>query len=52
MMIAEDGWGFCLLRTARVLSTSNRGTYYAWMVQNADAAWSCRRTDLNISWNG
>ena len=26
--------------------------YYAWMVQNADAAWGCRRTDLNISWNG
>ena len=28
------------------------GTYYAWMVQNADAAWGCRRKDLNISWNG
>ncbi len=27
-------------------------TYYPWMVQNADAAWGCRRTDLNISWNG
>ena len=26
--------------------------YYAWMVQNADAAWGCRRTDLNIAWNG
>ncbi len=26
--------------------------YYPWMVQNADAAWGCRRTDLNISWNG
>jgi predicted alpha-1,6-mannanase (GH76 family) len=27
-------------------------TYHAWMVQNADAAWSHRRTDLNITWNG
>lgn len=27
-------------------------TYYPWMVQNADAAWGCRRKDLNISWNG
>ena len=27
-------------------------TYYPWMVQNADAAWGCRRTDLNIAWNG
>ncbi len=27
-------------------------TYYAWMMQNADAAWGCRRTDLNLSWNG
>ncbi len=26
--------------------------YYPWMVQNADAAWGCRRKDLNISWNG
>jgi hypothetical protein len=28
------------------------GTYYAWMVQNANAAWGCRRTDYNIAWNG
>ena len=27
-------------------------TYYPWMVQNANAAWGCRRTDLNIAWNG
>ena len=28
------------------------GTYYPWMVQNANAAWGCRRTDYNIAWNG
>lgn len=28
------------------------GAYYPWMVQNADAAWACRRTDDNIAWNG
>jgi hypothetical protein len=27
-------------------------TYYPWMLANANAAWGCRRTDLNISWNG
>lgn len=27
-------------------------TYYPFMLTNANAAWSCRRTDLNISWNG
>ena len=27
-------------------------TYYPWMVQNANAAWGCRRTDYNIAWNG
>ncbi len=27
-------------------------TYYAFMKKNADAAWSSRRTDLNIAWNG
>ncbi len=26
-------------------------TYYAWMLQNANAAWNVRRTDLNVSWN-
>ncbi|MBS7564797.1 RICIN domain-containing protein [Mucilaginibacter sp. Bleaf8] len=26
-------------------------TYYAWMKQNADAAWAKRRTDYNITWN-
>jgi predicted alpha-1,6-mannanase (GH76 family) len=26
-------------------------TYYPWMLQNANAAWSVRRTDLNLSWN-
>ena len=26
--------------------------YYPWMVQNANAAWGCRRTDDNIAWNG
>ncbi len=26
--------------------------YYPWMRQNADAAWGCRRPDLNIAWNG
>ena len=26
-------------------------TYYSWMKQNADAAWSRRRTDRNIAWN-
>jgi hypothetical protein len=26
-------------------------TYYPWMLANANAAWVCRRTDLNISWN-
>jgi autotransporter-associated beta strand protein len=26
-------------------------TYYPWMLANANAAWGCRRTDLNISWN-
>jgi len=25
--------------------------YYPWMLANANAAWGCRRTDLNISWN-
>ncbi|MEO7716407.1 MAG: glycoside hydrolase family 76 protein [Capsulimonas sp.] len=28
------------------------GTYYPWMVQNADAIMNTRRTDLNITWNG
>lgn len=27
-------------------------TYYSWMVQNANAIWSHRRTDYNITWNG
>ncbi|MDF2189678.1 glycoside hydrolase family 76 protein [Paraflavitalea sp. CAU 1676] len=27
------------------------GTYWDWMRRNANAAWSRRRTDLNISWN-
>ncbi len=26
-------------------------TYYTWMKQNADAAWSIRRTDKNLMWN-
>jgi len=26
--------------------------YHPWMVQNANAAWGCRRTDHNIAWNG
>lgn len=26
-------------------------TYWNWMRRNADAAWSRRRTDLNVSWN-
>ena len=26
-------------------------TYYTWMKQNADAAWSVRRTDKNLIWN-
>jgi len=25
--------------------------YYSWLKQNADVAWSRRRTDLNIAWN-
>lgn len=28
------------------------GAYYPWMVQNANAAWGCRRTDYNVAWNG
>jgi hypothetical protein len=28
------------------------GTYYPWMVQNANAIVSSRRTDYNITWNG
>ncbi|MBC8134901.1 MAG: RICIN domain-containing protein [Fibrella sp.] len=28
------------------------GAYYPWMVQNADAIMSNRRTDYNITWNG
>jgi predicted alpha-1,6-mannanase (GH76 family) len=27
------------------------GQYYAFMKRNADAAWSVRRTDLNLTWN-
>ena len=27
-------------------------TYYSFMQNNANAAWNCRRTDLNIAWNG
>jgi len=27
-------------------------TYYSWMVQNANAIWNNRRTDLNLTWNG
>lgn len=26
-------------------------TYYPWMEANANAAWGCRRPDLNVSWN-
>jgi predicted alpha-1,6-mannanase (GH76 family) len=26
-------------------------TYHSWMLQNANAAWSARRTDLNLTWN-
>lgn len=26
-------------------------TYYPWMSANANAAWNCRRTDYNVSWN-
>jgi uncharacterized protein YyaL (SSP411 family) len=26
-------------------------TYYPWMKANADAAWGCRRTDVNVAWN-
>ncbi|MGC3956965.1 MAG: glycoside hydrolase family 76 protein [Verrucomicrobiota bacterium] len=26
-------------------------TYYPWMWANANAAWACRRTDLDIAWN-
>lgn len=35
------------------LARDNRlwGTYYQFMVNNANAAWSHRRTDLNITWN-
>lgn len=27
------------------------GAYYPFMLANANAAWGCRRTDYNISWN-
>jgi hypothetical protein len=27
------------------------GTYYSWMLNNANSAWNNRRTDLNIGWN-
>ena len=27
------------------------GLYYAWMTTNANAAWSARRSDRNITWN-
>ena len=26
-------------------------TYYSFMTNNANAAWNCRRTDYNVSWN-
>ena len=26
--------------------------YYPWMMQNANAAWGCRRIDHNLAWNG
>ena len=26
-------------------------TYYTFMTNNANAAWGCRRTDVNVSWN-
>ena len=28
------------------------GSYYPWMLANANSAWANRRTDLNLTWNG
>ena len=28
------------------------GSYYPWMVANCNSAWTNRRTDLNLTWNG
>ena len=35
-----------------VRDSNQWSAYYPWMVQNANAAWGCRRTDHNIAWNG
>jgi len=46
-------WADEMARGAGHFVRDNRlwGTYYSWMVQNADAILANRRTDLNITWN-
>jgi hypothetical protein len=47
-------WGDEFARGLGHFVRDNRqwGTYYSWMVQNANAIWANRRTDYNITWNG
>jgi len=47
-------WGDEFARGLGHFARDNRqwDTYYTWMQQNADAIWSHRRTDYNITWNG
>ena len=46
-------WADEMARGAGHFVRDNRlwGTYYSWMVQNADAILANRRTDLGITWN-
>jgi hypothetical protein len=49
-----DTWADELARGLGRFTRDNRlwSTYHGWMLQNADALWSRRRTDWNITWNG
>jgi len=50
----RDTWADTFARGLGHFVRDNRqwGTYYPWMVQNANAIMSSRRTDYNITWNG
>lgn len=49
-----DTWADTFARGLGHFCRDNRqwGTYYSWMVQNANAIMSSRRTDYNITYNG
>ena len=49
----DSTWADQFVRGLSYFARDNnlRGLYNGWMVSNANAAWSVRRPDLNITWN-